>query len=235
MSITTVLFDLDGTLLPMDNDLFTKAYFKLLVSRIAPLGYDPKTLTDTIWKGTAAMVRNDGKETNEQVFWKVFASVYPGKMETDKPYFDDFYVTDFQKAKEACGYDPKAKETVYALKEKGYRTVLATNPIFPSYATQSRVRWTGMQPEDFELITTYENISFCKPNPAYYAEILKRQNLNPQECIMVGNDVDEDMIASSLGINVFLLTDNLINRQNRDISAYPHGGFDELPTYISTL
>ena len=36
MSITTVLFDLDGTLLPMDNDVFTKCYFKLLVQQLAP-------------------------------------------------------------------------------------------------------------------------------------------------------------------------------------------------------
>jgi len=34
--------DLDGTLLPMDNDEFTRGYFRLLTLKLAPHGYDPK-------------------------------------------------------------------------------------------------------------------------------------------------------------------------------------------------
>jgi hypothetical protein len=52
---------------------------------------------------------------------------------------------------------------------------------------------------------------------------------------MVGNDVREDMIAQSLGMQVFLLTDCLINRDNQDISAYPHGNFDDLKAFINAL
>ena len=59
MKITTVLFDLDGTLLPMDQDLFTKGYFKLLAAKLAPYGYEPKQLIDAVWAGTAAMLKND--------------------------------------------------------------------------------------------------------------------------------------------------------------------------------
>ena len=40
--IKTVLFDLDGTLLPMDQDNFVKAYFKNLAIKLAPHGYDPQ-------------------------------------------------------------------------------------------------------------------------------------------------------------------------------------------------
>lgn len=46
MKLTTILFDLDGTLLPMDNDEFTRGYFKLLAAKMAPLGYEPKRLVD---------------------------------------------------------------------------------------------------------------------------------------------------------------------------------------------
>ena len=76
MNITTVLFDLDGTLLPMDNDAFTKGYFKLLAGRMAPHGYEPRQLVDAIWAGTAAMVKNDGSRSNEQAFWARFAEIY---------------------------------------------------------------------------------------------------------------------------------------------------------------
>ena len=78
--ITTVLFDLDGTLLPMDNDAFTKGYFKLLAAKLAPHGYEPRQLVDAIWAGTAAMVQNDGRETNEAAFWKRFAGIYGDKV-----------------------------------------------------------------------------------------------------------------------------------------------------------
>ena len=57
MKLTTILFDLDGTLLPMDNDAFTKGHFKLLDAKLAPHGYEPKQLVDAVWAGTAAMVK----------------------------------------------------------------------------------------------------------------------------------------------------------------------------------
>jgi hypothetical protein len=53
VKLTTILFDLDGTLLPMDNEAFTKGYFKLLAAKLAPHGYEPKQLVDAIWAGTA--------------------------------------------------------------------------------------------------------------------------------------------------------------------------------------
>ena len=117
----------------------------------------------------------------------------------------------------------------------GLRTILATNPLFPVVATHSRVRWAGFQPENFEMITTYENSSYCKPNPDYYREILGKMNLKPEECLMVGNDAIEDAAAEKLGIRVFLLTDCLINKDQRDLSAYPRGSFPELMNYIRSL
>ena len=117
----------------------------------------------------------------------------------------------------------------------GFDLILATNPIFPAIATQSRIRWAGMLPEDFRLVTTYENSHFCKPNPNYYRQILHNLNLQPEECLMVGNDVAEDMVARELGMKVFLLTDCLINRKNLPTDSYPQGSFEALMDYIQTL
>ena len=232
MKLTTVLFDLDGTLLPMDNDEFTKGYFKLLAAKLAPHGYEPKQLVDAIWAGTAAMAKNDGTQSNEYAFWKRFSALYGEKALADKPLFDAFYSNEFQKAQELCGYNPKAAEAVRLAKEIGFRVVLATNPIFPAVATESRIRWAGLTPADFELYTTYENIGFCKPNPSYYLEITSRLNVTPEECLMVGNDVTEDMAAKSAGMEVFLLTDCLINREGKDIAKYRHGDFDRLLGFL---
>ena len=228
----TVLFDLDGTLLPMDQDVFLKAYFGGLARKLAPLGYDPKELVDGVWAGTAAMVGNDGSRTNEEVFWDCFCGLTRPDARKEEPVFLEFYRVEFQQVRQACGFDPRAAETVRWLKERGCRVALATNPLFPAVATESRIRWAGLNREDFELVTTYENSRSCKPNPAYYREVLEALGEAPENCIMVGNDAREDMVARELGMQVFLLTDCLINKKNADLSVYPRGGFPELRKFL---
>ena len=235
MAITTVLFDLDGTLLPMDQELFTKKYFGALAAKLTPHGYNPEQLVKAIWAGTAAMVKNTGGKTNEEAFWEDFAGRFGQQVRGDIPIFDEFYRTDFACAKEACGFAPMAEQIVARLKERGFRVVLATNPIFPAIATQNRICWAGLEPEDFELYTTYENSCHCKPNLDYYRDILAQLNVTPEECLMVGNDVREDMVAEMLGMQVFLLTDCLLNKDGTDISDYPQGGFPELAEYLENL
>ena len=115
------------------------------------------------------------------------------------------------------------------------RFALATNPIFPAVATENRIRWAGLKPEDFEFYTTYETCRYCKPNPKYYEDIVEKLGVSAEECLMVGNDVTEDMIAETLGMKVFLLTDCIINKENKDISVYPHGGFEELIDYLKKI
>ena len=102
--IKTVLFDLDGTLLPMDQDVFVKAYFKRLAEKLAPHGYDPKKLIDGIWAGTAAMIKNDGSHTNEEVFWDCFSKMMGERVLQDKELFDEYYRVEFQEAANSCGY-----------------------------------------------------------------------------------------------------------------------------------
>lgn len=213
--IKTILFDLDGTLLPMDQEKFTKAYFGLLAKKLAPRGYEPDSLVKGIWRGTAAMVKNDGSRLNEEAFWDCFEEIFGEKVRADKPYFDEFYRAEFQQAQSACGFSKEAAALVNRLKQEGYRLALATNPIFPAVATESRVRWAGLSPEDFALYTTYENSTYCKPNLSYYRELLQKLEANPRECLMVGNDMEEDMVAGELGMETFLLTDCLINRENK--------------------
>lgn len=232
--LTTILFDLDGTLLPMDNDAFTKAYFKLLAAKLVPHGYDARQLVDAIWAGTAAMVANDGSQSNESAFWKRFCGIFGEKVLADMPLFNEFYEREFQAAKGFCGFNPEAVTAVHTAKEMGLRVVLATNPIFPAVATRSRIRWAGLEPEDFALYTTYENIGFCKPNPDYYREIIKRLGVKPEECLMVGNDATEDMAAEKIGMQVFLLTDCLLNKARKDISVYPGGGFPQLMDFMKS-
>ncbi len=234
MKLKMVLFDLDGTLLPMEQSAFVKAYFGGIAARLAQSGYEPQAFVKSIWAGTQAMIENNGDKINEQVFWDKFAEIWGEQARADKPLFDRFYREDFDKVQQSCGYDPRAAETVKIIKDMGYRVALATNPLFPSIATEKRISWTGLSHEDFELFTTYENSRYCKPSLNYYRDVISALGVSAEECLMVGNDVTEDMVASKLGMRVFLLTDNIINKNGEDITVYPRGSFDELVEYIKT-
>lgn len=234
MKIKAVLFDLDGTLLPQDQDVFVKAYFGALAGCMAPHGYEPERLVQTVWKGTAAMMKNTGENTNEAVFWKVFTEEYGEDSLADKPLFDEFYKTGFNTVKDTCGFNPEVSGIVDRLSER-FRLIVATNPIFPITASESRIRWAGLDPVQFELVTSYENSRYSKPSAGYYSDIAAFAGLHPEECLMVGNDVRDDMSAAAVGMKVFLLTDCLINKKDVDISLYPHGGFDDLIGYIDSL
>lgn len=235
MKVKAVFFDLDGTLLPMDQDIFIKAYLGGLVGVLAPLGYDPKAVAGALWKSTDAMVRNDGKKTNEEVFWDNFSAILGDAVRGEEERLDVFYSTEFQKVKDVCGYAPEAREIIDMLKKAEIPAILATNPLFPAVATESRIRWAGLAPEDFKIYTTYENSRYCKPNLTYYTTLLETLGLSGEDCVMVGNDVNEDMICSELGMRVFLLTDNLINKNNNDITQYRRGGFSELFDFIKEI
>ena len=233
--IKAVLFDLDGTLLPMDQDQFVKGYISSMAAYLLPHGYDPKALIQALSLGTEAMYKNDGSKNNEECFWDAFNQIFQRDCRKDMDVFEEYYRTGFQKVQGECGFSPEASAVIQAVKEKGLLPVLATNPLFPAIATCSRVRWAGLQPEDFSHITTYENAHFCKPSPVYYQEILDVLGLSPDECLMVGNDAAEDLAAMELGIPCFLLTDCLINRNGRDIRDIPQGSFSQLITFIENI
>lgn len=234
--MNTCIFDLDGTLLPMpDQELFLDTYFKALAAKFVPHGFDPKKLVNAVWIGTKAMIENDGTITNEQRFWTTFSTLVGEQTGQMEPLFEEFYTKEFHQARSTTSTHPHAKECIQLLKKKGYTIALATNPLFPRVATYTRMNWAGLNPEDFDLITTYENSSYCKPNLEYYKEVMKSLGKEAKECIMIGNDVKEDMCAAQLGMDTYLLMDCLICPEDTDITGYRQGNFDELLAFITEL
>lgn len=234
MTYQAILFDLDGTLLPMDNDFFTKSYFKLLAKYTAPLGYQVETLIPAMWKGVGAMVKNDGSRLNYDAFWDTFAHLLGPQVKEHIPNFDRFYSSDFQQASQFTTPNPRAREAVALARRKAERVILATNPLFPPVAVDTRMSWVGLSGNDFDLTTNYLNSSYCKPNSDYYREIMSKFGLDAEKCLMIGNDVQEDVEATaSLGMDTYLVTDCLINRG--DAPSCPQGTFDDLISYLENL
>lgn len=200
------LFDLDGTLLPMKQEEFVKFYLPLLAARFQGRGIAPDKLIGAVWNGFGAMVMNDGRASNEEVFWNCFSGELGIRRSEVEEDVLDFYGNDFNQAIRTTSPDPVANEIVKYLKSRGKKVYLATNPVFPRCATMNRIRWAGLDAEDFELITTYETCRYSKPNVEYYRGILSECGLDPEECLMVGNDRKEDLAAGELGIHTYLVT-----------------------------
>ncbi|MBQ2957589.1 MAG: HAD family hydrolase [Clostridia bacterium] len=233
--MNTVLFDLDGTLLPLDQDIFIETYFKMLAGTMAQKGFDPKQVVKGVMYGTGAMLKNDGGATNCDRFWAAFSEFFGQDMSGYEPDFDLFYRTAFHKVKEVTYPDARAAECIRRLKEKGYKVAVATSPVFPEIATRTRMEWAGLKWDDFELVTTYYNCLFCKPAAAYYEEILGKIGRRADECLMVGNDVGEDMCVLEMGMQAFWLDTWPLNRKNLPTEHLRRGGFDELLQLIDGL
>ena len=232
--LDTILFDLDGTLLPMDQNDFIKAYVTQLCRRYVPCGYDKDAIIKALWTGTAAMVKNDGTCTNEDRFWAAFDALL-GDTAPIRDSIPSFYTTEFDAVKEIAAPSPLAREIVDTLRGKGYDLILATNPLFPAEGVRTRLSWIGLAPEDFSLVTTYDNSTFCKPFPGYYQEILQKTGKTPAQCRMVGNNPLDDMSAAKLGLDVYLVTDYIENEKGLPIDAFPQGSLASVLAWSEAL
>lgn len=161
------------------------------------------------------MIRNDGSKYNKEVFWDNFFKLIGDERKDLIPITDEFYYGKFKEVRNHVGTNPLAREIVEAARGNGRKVVLATNPVFPMAAQLERISWIGLEESDFELITSYDNSKFCKPNPDYYREICEKIGVAPTECLMIGNDERDDMkAASEAGMSCFLITDCRIMSSN---------------------
>jgi len=236
--IDTIMFDLDGTLLRYTQDEFLRVYFTEIRKVFIRLGLEPDAAIKGIWVGTYAMVENDGSMLNTQRFWNAFSKLLDIKgerLKTIEAACDSFYSNEFNAVKAVMAPGNISTRLVREVAAKGYDLILATNPLFPPCAVDSRLGWIGLSRQDFKLITHYENSTFCKPNLDYYREIFTKTKKSPQQCLMVGNNPTEDMCVGQLGSETFLITDYMENEAGMDIAVFRHGTIGDLEAYLMSL
>ena len=233
--LNTILFDLDGTLLPLDLNIFIKKYLEALAAKAVPFGYQPEQIIEAVWKGTYAMVDNDGTQTNIDRFWPVFWQKLGKQDSALRAAVDDFYCNEFYTLNENFQLQEDRSQIIHQLKNKGYTIVLATSPIFPQTALAARLSWIGLTTEDFDYLTHYENCRYCKPNLNYYRDIMQAIGKEPTECLMVGNNIKEDCVAAELGCDTYLVTDWPENKEGLAYKHLKHGSWQEFCLWAEAL
>ncbi len=197
----TLLLDLDDTLLNTNMGEFIPAYFQALSQHMSRW-IKPEAMLPALMAGTRRMLANeDPSVTLQQVFE---ADFYP-QLGIDKgqvqPILEDFYDNAFRTLSSVTSRRPGAGELVDWAIAAGHRVVIATDPIFPRKGIDERIRWAGLDPSRFDLVTSFESFHFSKSHPAFYAEVLGRLGWPDGPVLMVGNDEQRDLAcAQELGL-----------------------------------
>ena len=228
-----ILFDLDGTLLPMDLQYYVQLYFNGLSQKLPHIA--PDKVHAMLWDGIRAMMYNQSGKTNREAFAEAFTAHTGIDYYANEKLFIDYYLTEYNDCAASCRAIPLAREIVRILREKGYVLTLATSPLYPTEATHTRIGWAGLDEKDFAFVTTFESFHSAKPSLSFDEEVCRKLGVLPQDCLMVGNDVQEDGAARETGMPVLLVTDCLINRSGESLEGFITGTLAELYQWAQAL
>jgi len=207
VKIKAVLFDIDNTLILFDERKFFETYSKKLYLAFQDL-MQPQDFFEKLIHSTQVMTNNDGKITNAEYFLNDFTNGLSVEKKELWQRFENFYATEFDQFKSLVSPLEETVEVISKIKNKGLIIAVASNPMFPANVQRIRLDWAGVNYFSFDLITSAENSTYCKPNLNYYLEICSKIKLKPENCLMVGNDPFNDMIASKTGMKTYLTTDS---------------------------
>ena len=202
----TLLLDLDDTLLDTNLDAFMPAYFQAL-SRHLVKHSAPAIMLRALIAGVNLMNESeDPTHTLEEIFDADFYAQLGFSKQDLILLIEEFYEDVFPTLAQHTRQRPDAVPLIDWARSRGYRIAIATDPLFPRKATYHRLRWAGFDPEEFELVSTFEHFHFTKTHPTYYAEVLGRMGWPEGPVLMVGNDPARDLIpAHRLGLKTFFV------------------------------
>lgn len=235
-----ILTDLDGTLLDVDMNYFLPRYLKEMTAFAVKTGLVPREnhLAPLILRGTDAMLENqDLSKTNEEVFADCFFQdpYFAERREQTLQFFDVFYQEVFPKLDVYCKTFPFAQRLTETMFETGLPVVLATSPVFPLSAVEARLRWAGIADYPFQLKTSYEIMHTCKPHRSYFQEVAQMVGLEPKDCLMIGNDKQDDLPAARAGMQTYLLEEAVLDNGEGALEPSYHGKAEDLIAFLQNL
>jgi len=210
-----VLFDIDNTLILFEENAFFRAYMTRLTPKFLDI-FTAEQFQQRLIGATRALLDNRGRLTNAEYYLNHFSR----EMEHLRPEFwtrfNHFYDTEFDQLNTLVKAVSVAQKVLRTIYENGLKLIAASNPLWPLSVQTIRLAWAGVDTLPYSFITHIENSSFCKPQPEFYLEICDKIGLEPEQCLMVGNDPLNDMIAGETGMRTYLTTDS----QNLGYSSF---------------
>lgn len=123
---------------------------------------------------------------------------------------------------------PDAPALVQYLRDQHYAVAIVTNPIYSAEAIRQRLAWAGLSGSlsDYALVTHAGILRFSKPNPAFYVEVVARIGIEPDEAVMAGNSLKDDILpARQVGLHTYHILPEV--SANSDTPADAAGTLDD--------
>ena len=206
--LRAVLFDIDNTLILYDEAKFLQSYFPMVAARFKDIIPEDR-FADKLMQSTLVMQQNDGSMTNRERFLSDFCRDTDWSRDDIWSRFENFYLEDWDKLKDAVKVPDHLRDVFAVIGRIDLKIVIATNPIFPLVAQMKKLEWAGLGDIDAVLVTNIDNMSFCKPQLGYFRQICQEIDEKPEDCLMVGDDPANDMVAAKIGMSTYLTVDGL--------------------------
>ena len=101
---------------------------------------------------------------------------------------------------------PCVRETLEALRQKGYRMAVATSTKLEF--TLAHLKQAGLL-EYFQAVVTGEMVENGKPAPDIFLLAAERLGCDPKECIAVGDTPADVLAGSAAGMELYLIPDQV--------------------------
>lgn len=193
--IKAVLFSPDGALLRCDERALANEYLRLTAAHLDELWGAPRAarlLADALH--TLAAPR-DAQTANGDLLAETLAAAAGRAPQDVHAALDAGCAARFAALRDSVRPAVAAAEAIALAQQQGLAVVIAANPLYPAAVVRQRLAWAGLpdSADDYALITGSDSAHFVKPDPAYYAEIVARIGVEPDEAIMVGSSLADDV------------------------------------------
>ena len=162
--VSTLLFDLDGTLLDIDMPAFLKAYFSLAGRRFVSPSELPRITPALAAAARKMAAYRAGTHTLDRVFLEAFSRAIKRPPIEVRGVFTAFHRAEFEQLRRLTAPRPAARPLLEMALELGYELAIATNPVFFLEAIRARIRWAGLDGFPFTLVTCAEIMRCAKPH-----------------------------------------------------------------------
>ncbi len=209
-SISTVFFDLDGTLIHYVSIERARSYYGEFSRFVqSHLDIDDVYAEKLLQTALGAMFKPHPHLTNQQAFDAEYMQLL--NSESDKRRYKELFSEFFEQVYFGIRSNetpaPYNREVIIACREAGLTPHIASQPIFCKAAIKARLDWANLGDLTIPLASSSETAFFVKPTLEYYLEIAHAVGARPHECLMVGNEDRSDMTASQVGMRTFYVGD----------------------------